>query len=160
MSDYMTATVEVPTFALGLVAIQEAIHREGSPNQETAHPDGTTTVVWDQAPWGEVFDVEETLKTLGIAFDRHSDAKYEYNAASRLFRPATDAQEASDATIYTLAERQSVITVAALEELAETGQLTLEAIRAHIGIPSETVAEWTARQDATTFLSSAEAMRP
>lgn len=152
MSDCMTVTLEFPTFALGLVAVQEALHREGSPNQEIPHPDDTTTLVWEELPWGEARDVEETLKTLGIAFDRHSDAKYEYNAESRMFRPATDGVPMQDVTVYAISNRQVVATLVDLAEWAKAGPLTIEAIRSHMGLPSETVVEWASKHDAATFV--------
>jgi hypothetical protein len=145
MSDYMTATLVLPTFALDLVAIQEALDREGLPNEESRASDGTATLIWAEAAYGEVPGVENALATLGIAFDRHSDAKYDYNAESRLFRP--DTESVCDATIYTLGDHQPVIPLANLEQLAKAGPLTIEAIRSYLGLPAQTVADWAARNE-------------
>lgn len=147
MSDYMTATLVMPAFALGFGAVQDAMDREGRPNEEMTHADETTTLVWAEAAWGEVSDLESTLKSLGIAFDRHSDANYDYNAESRLFRPGTEQSAACDVTIYTLGNHRPVITLFQLEELAEAGPLTIEVIRTHLGLTAQTVADWAARNE-------------
>ena len=95
--------------------------------------------------------MENALTTLGIAFDRHSDASYDYSAESRLFRPGTEQSAACDVTIYTLGNHRPEITLSQLEELAEAGPLTIEAIRTHLGLPSETVAQWATKHDAAAF---------
>jgi hypothetical protein len=41
----------------------------------------------DEAPWGEFVDLEKFLRQHGISYDRHSAAKYEYDAQLEQFRP-------------------------------------------------------------------------
>jgi hypothetical protein len=50
--------------------------------------DGGTLDLYDaEARYGQFEDIEEFLAKSGIAFDRHSDARYEYDAEEIKFRP-------------------------------------------------------------------------
>ncbi len=75
-----------------------------------------------------------------------------------MFRPDTEQSATCDVTIYTLGNHRPVITLFQLEELAKAGVLTIEAIRTHLGLPSETVAEWAAKHDAAAFCGVQEEM--
>ncbi len=70
MSDYMTATLVLPTFALDLVAIQEALDREGRPNEKSRASDGTATLIWAEAAYGEVPGVENAWDSVRSPFGR------------------------------------------------------------------------------------------
>ena len=144
MSDRMTAVIEFPTFALELASIQTAVQEEGWDEQES-YPDGTTWLTVHEAAWGELPTLEDALMNAGIAFDRRSDAKYEYDAEVRYFRPASDTTPPLDHTVSTLNDHVPVISLTDLEDLGRGRRLSVRAIRAHLGLPRDTVAQWARR---------------
>ncbi|PSR27613.1 MAG: hypothetical protein C7B46_19310 [Sulfobacillus benefaciens] len=88
--------------------------------------------------------------TEGIAFDRHSDGKYEYDPETRYFRPATADTPASDVRVLTLANGEPVVPLATLDTLRRTASLTWDAITAELGIPAQSVAAWSQAHRPTT----------
>lgn len=143
MPDCMAATVTLPTWALTLPRVQAVLAEEPAHETETL-PDGTTQLVQIDAPWGEWPALEEALVQAHIAFDRHSDAKYEYDAETRYFRPATATESGCDVVVPTLYDGEPVIRLADVTTLAEAGPLTLDRIRAALGVPPVSVAAWAA----------------
>ncbi|NMP24937.1 hypothetical protein [Sulfobacillus harzensis] len=145
MSDRMTAMIVVPTFALDLEPIREVLEADGPMDEQEALANGTTAMTLYEAPWGEFADLEAALVKAGIAFNRYSDAKYEYDAEVRYFRPSTDTEPELDRTVATLSDHTPVISLDTLQELGHGRRLSLKAIRAYLGLPRETVAMWARR---------------
>ncbi len=145
MPDRMAGTIVFPTFALELASIRDAVQAEGQSDERAALSDGTTEMTLYEAAWGAFPDLESALVKAGIAFDRHSDAKYEYNAEVRYFRPATEAEPAIDQTVQTLADHTLVVSLDDLQDLGRGRRLSMKAVRAHLGLPRDTVAQWTRR---------------
>jgi hypothetical protein len=54
---------------------------------------GTLRLCNDQARYGEFDELEEFCRLNGIAYSRHSDAKYEYDAENVEFRPGMEGPE-------------------------------------------------------------------
>lgn len=145
MPDYMPATIIVPTFALSLKMIQTALQIEGPFDETVTRNDGTTALSLHQAGWGEFAVLEIGLVAADIAFDRQSDASDEYDAEVRYFRPDTATGAGLDIVRKTLHNHDPILSLSSLAQLAASEPLTLDAIRAYLGLPEETVAEWTAR---------------
>ncbi len=143
------ATIIVPTWALNRNAIQHALAQEGHFDARDDVGDGTMRLTQDQAAWGEFETLESALIKAGIAFDRLSDAKYEYDAEMRCFRPAAGVDGGLDVVVKTLQDHDPVISLSSLAQLAATEPLTLDAIRSYLALPRETVAEWAVRHAPT-----------
>ncbi|POB12188.1 hypothetical protein [Sulfobacillus sp. hq2] len=141
MSDRMVVTITVPSWALEIPAVA-ALLQDDPPEDMIPNPDGTTDLFQSEAPWGEWPALESLLITAGIAFDRHSDGKYEYDPETRFFRPAAADVPVCDATVLTLANGEPVVALATFKTLAQAGPLTVDAITQALGIPALSVAAW------------------
>ena len=102
MADYMTGTLILPTFALTLDPIAAIFYHEAEFDEQDDQPNGTTMVIQHEAPYGEFPEPETALVAAGVAFDRHSDAKWDHNGEWRYFRPATSDTPGCDSIVNTL----------------------------------------------------------
>lgn len=146
MSDYMAATVTLPTWALALPAIADAIAAE-DPDAVRAHTDGTTELSVESAAYGCLAVLKACLKRYGIAFDAHGDGRYEYDAVNRYFRPAEPGHPGVDSTVIASAwNNQPLVPLADLVRLQRaTGRLSLRRIRSAMGLPPDSLAAWAAQ---------------
>ncbi|MEW6048083.1 MAG: hypothetical protein AB1609_16685 [Bacillota bacterium] len=101
--------------------IKRLIEQEGEPFLSTVEPDSLVCGA-DNALCGEFRDLEEYLVRHGIPFNRHTEAKYEYDATLRVFRPGMFDEYApanQDGNVVVLAEdvRQAIATTTAREDL-------------------------------------------
>ena len=100
MSDHMALTLTLPSWALAVPSVA-ALLKNDPPEELIPGPDDTTDVFQSEASWGEWPELESLLVAEGIAFDRHSDGKYEYDPETRYFRPATADVPACNVTVLT-----------------------------------------------------------
>ena len=145
MADYMTGTIILPTFALTLDPIAAIFYDETEVDEQDDQLDGTTMVIQHEAPYGEFPELETALVAAGIAFDRHSEPKWDFNGEWRYFRPAASDTPGCDSIVNTLPPDEPAITLTALTALAKTRRLSMKAIRTALGIPADSVAQWTHR---------------
>jgi hypothetical protein len=145
MADYMTGTLILPTFALTLDPIAAIFYHEAEFDEQDDQPNGTTIAIQHEACYGAFPELEAALVAAGIAFDRHSDAKWDHNGEWRYFRPATSENPRCDSIVDTLQPDEPAITLTALTALAKTRRLSMKAIRTALGIPADSVAQWTHR---------------
>src|SRR5947209_20618622 len=100
-------TIGGPIFWGDVAGLCKAIQRDGclldwneafEPNDEAdltaaLNPAGELVLTDPDARWGKFESVEDYCRSHGIAFDRHTDAKYEYNGEMGRFRPGDDEYE-------------------------------------------------------------------
>ena len=141
MSDRMAVTITVPSWALDVPSVARLL-KEDPAEDFIDNLDGTTGVFQSEAAWGEWPALESLLITEGIAFDRHSDGKYEYDPETRFFRPAAGDLPACDVVVLTLANGEPVVPLDTLKALAQAGPLTVDTITEALGIPALSVADW------------------
>ncbi|MEW6048300.1 MAG: hypothetical protein AB1609_17795 [Bacillota bacterium] len=101
--------------------IKRLIEQEGDPFCSEVSPDSLVCRTGG-ALWGEFEDLEQYLVQHGIPFNRHTEAKYEYDATLRVFRPGVLDEEVpanQDGNIVVLAEdiRQAIAATTAREDL-------------------------------------------
>ena len=141
MADYMTARIEIPAWAMEIRAVREAIDLQGIVNRDLEE-DGAIGFWDDDAAWGEFPDLEDALKEIGIAFDRKSDAKYEYAAKVRSYRPAGENTSEIDRTVVTGVEHDWIVPLEALEEAITQGMDAVRDLISGFGPVGPTVGEW------------------
>ena len=110
MSDKFWGEIYVPV-ALMDAEIKEAFKAD---TDEIAKPmediiDGLYSLGDSEAPYGEFPDLEKLLVRKGVPFDRHSEAKFEYSAEIRKFRPAQGDDPGVDVIIQTDSHSLAVI---------------------------------------------------
>ncbi|MDI6824662.1 MAG: hypothetical protein QME87_09955 [Bacillota bacterium] len=116
--------------------IKRLIEQEGDPFLSMVEPDSLVCEA-DDAPWGRFEELEEYLVQHGIPFDRHTEAKYEYDAVLRVFRPGALDEEVpanQDGNIVVLAEdiRQAIAATKTRKALVHRLE---EIIRASVPLP-------------------------
>lgn len=97
MADYMSAWMEIggPIRARQTRGLLAAIEADGAREEWGGGPvtklplTGIETLKLynEDAPWGQFQAVETFCEEQGLAFDRHSEGKYEFDAQQILFRP-------------------------------------------------------------------------
>jgi hypothetical protein len=80
------------------------------------------------AEMGEFPWLEQALADAGVAFDRHSDARFEYNAEWRYNRPPMGDAPAFDQTCRALSDSSPAIEVDTLAWMARQGWLRMKTI--------------------------------
>lgn len=159
MSDTFYGVIRFPTMAADDPAIAHEIggilaQGEGvrNPPSSIFHdaPTGVSTLEDPHALHGQFADVEALLVARGWAFDRHSEARYEYDEVTRMFRPpGPDGSGGVDCTVLTDREGRTLVRLRDLEAWLREGPLTTIApVYDRLGLPTTTVEAWVAARRA------------
>ena len=127
------ANIKIPVTARNIAAVAQAV-RAAAPESREIHVDGTSRFQDGRAAWGKFANLERVLHDLGIAFDRRSCGKYEYDPEIRMFRPGT-----VDKTLLTDASSDTVVHVRHLTAARDQG---VAALVAAVSPPKQSVAAW------------------
>ena len=89
MAEYMTATLTVGgrITRAQLKKIRKLAEIEGADMEISEISEQEITIIDDEAPWGKFEQLEQYLIEQRIPFNRHSEAKYEYDAEIVFYRP-------------------------------------------------------------------------
>lgn len=136
MPDCMWAKIEVPVIALNIEAVATAV-REAGPETREIDNDGTVSFEDGQASWGRFEDLEKALEELGIAYDRRSAGKYEYDPEIRVFRPGT-----VDKTLLTDSSNDPMVFARDLSDAVGQGLDAVRALLAEKSLPEQSVGVW------------------
>lgn len=141
MADEMGANIAFPADALQIGRIRDLVDGEPPDGSALNTLEDGTAVLSGTVAWGQFGELERALKDLGIAFDRHSDGKYEYSPENLYFRPGKP-----DRLIPATQDGEPVVALEDLKVFANAkGMIPLRKVLRDLGPPRETVAEWAVR---------------
>lgn len=127
MADRMYAEINIPAILI-VGDVAEAVKSEFSIDDDelrgiiSTSKNGVASFSQEEIAWGR-FDLEDELVDLSVPFDRHSAPKYEYQAETRAYRPASQCgRPEMDATVLTDNDGEPYITCKELFELFDRGE--------------------------------------
>lgn len=136
----------LPTWALSLPAIAQAVHAGDSPIQEVKPQGDGTTMLAGLSRDGEFSEIEDALKDVGIAFDGFAEDPGDGSVETcirRVFRP-TAGGPPHEATIPVTRADVPVLPLDVWDTLAGSpgGSVTWAAVQQHLGLPADSIAAW------------------
>lgn len=140
MSEEFGVTLAVPLEAMRIGEVEEVLCYllDRLPEEEggIASFEGTAT-------WDEITGVTDVLERLQIAYDIHTDAKYEYDGICIYYRPDPEKKTVLKREMLATQGGEPVVKVAELLEFVRKhgGRVTLNDIQLAFGEP-ESVRDW------------------
>jgi hypothetical protein len=142
MSEYVYASILLPTAVLEIPEIIQALAKEDIDTSEKIAPN-VTYLDCNEAPDGEFTYFEKACEALQIPYDRNNQGDYIVKAEIKYFRPGSN-----PISFYALDE-EPIIPLPALVNYINTASapITVEALYTHFHIPIDSVGDYHKRED-------------
>lgn len=140
MSEEFGVTLDIPSEAMKIGEVDEALRYllDRLPGEENGIASFEGTATWD-----EITDATDVLERLEIAYDLHTDAKYEYDGLRIYYRPDHKNKTSLKREMLSTQDGEPTVKVSELLEFVRNrgGRVTLDDVQQAFGMP-ESVGEW------------------